>query len=450
MTINRIGSGLVCGLGLAMMAGPLQAGGLPLAGIDNILVVYLENRSFDSLFGLFPGADGLANAGPAAVQLDKAGKPYDTLPPVLEFGHNGAKPDSRFPPDLPNRPFDIGMFAPLNQKTGDPVHRFYTHQEQINGGRNDRFVAFSNIGALTFGHYNISSTVQWQLAEDYTLADNFFQAAFGGSFLNHFWLVCACTPVFPEAPDEMRASFDDHGALVSDREVTPDGFAVNTVYASYQPHPKRSSAQTLLPPQTLPTIGDRLSEKGVSWAWYSGGWDDALAGKPDPDFQFHHQPLAYFQQFGDGTPERAAHLRDYADLEKAISEGRLPSVAFYKPLGPVNQHPGYSEIASADAHLAGLIKKLQASPQWPRLAVIVTSDENGGFWDHVAPPKGDRWGPGSRIPAIIVSPRAKKHFIDHTQYDTTSILATIEHRFALKPLGERDAKAADLANAFEE
>ncbi len=458
MRAYRIGRGLACGLALSALATTAgvaradgaHADGVPLAGIDHILVVYLENRSFDSLFGLFPGADGLANAGAAAVQLDKEGKPYVTLPPVLDLGHKPPKPDSRFPPDLPNRPFDIGMFAPLDQKTSDLVHRFYTNQEQIDGGRNDRFVAWSDAGALTFGHYNTSPTVQWKLAQDYTLADGFFQAAFGGSFLNHFWLVCACTPVFPDAPEALRASLDDKGRVIKDGAVTPDGFAVNTVLSANRPHPDSVPAEKLLPPQTMPTIGDRLSEKGVSWAWYSGGWNDALAGKPDPDFQFHHQPLAYFAQFGDGTPARAEHLKDYADLDKAIAEGALPSVVFYKPLGPLNQHPGYSEIASADAHLGALMEKLQKSPQWPRMAVIITSDENGGFWDHAPPPKGDRWGPGTRIPAIIVSPRAKKHFVDHTQYDTTSILATIEHRFGLPPLTDRDAKARDLGNAFEE
>lgn len=76
-------------------------------------------------------------------------------------------------------------------------------------------------------------------------------------------------------------------------------------------------------------------------------------------------------------------------------------------------------------------------------------DENGGQWDHVAPPKGDRWGPGSRVPTLIISPFAKKGFVDHTEYDTTSILKFIEARFGLKPLGPRDAKANDLTNAFQ-
>ncbi|MEI6559234.1 MAG: alkaline phosphatase family protein [Rhodospirillaceae bacterium] len=448
---DRIGRGLALfGLLLAITAGGAAAAAVPLAGIDHIVVIYLENRSFDSMFGLFPGADGLANAGAAARQLDKAGTPYVTLPPVLDLGRKPVAADPRFPADLPNRPFDIGAFVPLDHKTSDLVHRFYTNQEQINGGKNDKFVAWSDAGALSFGYYDTSSTVQWRLARDYVLADAFFQAAFGGSFLNHFWLVCACTPVFPDAPPALRATFDDQGRLIRDGAVTPDGFAVNTLHSVQQPHSPSVPASALLPAQTAPTIGDRLSEKGISWAWYSGGWNNALAGTPDADFQFHHQPLAAFRKFGDGTPARAEHLKDFVDLEQAIAAGALPQVVFYKPVGALNQHPGYSEIASADGHLAALMAKLEQSPQWPRTAVIITSDENGGFWDHVAPPRGDRWGPGTRIPAIIVSPQAKRHFVDHTLYDTTSILATIERRFGLQPLAERDAKAHDLGNAFVE
>jgi phospholipase C len=79
------------------------------------------------------------------------------------------------------------------------------------------------------------------------------------------------------------------------------------------------------------------------------------------------------------------------------------------------------------------------------MLAVVTYDENGGFWDHVAPPKGDRWGPGSRIPTLIVSPFAKKGFVDHNFYDTTSILRLITKRFALPPLAGLQARDAALA-----
>jgi acid phosphatase len=103
---------------------------------------------------------------------------------------------------------------------------------------------------------------------------------------------------------------------------------------------------------------------------------------------------------------------------------------------------------SGDAHIAEVVHELQKSPQWKKMAIIITYDENGGFWDHVTPPKGDRWGPGMRIPAIIISPWAKTHFVDHTYYDTTSILKFITKRFELEPLPGIRPQAGDLTNAF--
>ncbi len=231
--------------------------------------------------------------------------------------------------------------------------------------------------------------------------------------------------------------------------MTPDGYAVNTLYSVYSPHPPDADPARLLPPQMMSTIGDRLNDKGISWAWYSGGWNEALVGKYDRAFQFHHQPFAYFKNYGDGTEGRKKHLKDEDDLIGDIEKGTLPAVAFYKPVGEENEHPGYANVASGDDKVADIIERIRKSPAWTNTAIIVTYDENGGFWDHVAPPRLDRWGPGVRVPTVIVSPLAKRGFIDHTIYDTTSILALIERRFDLPPLAERDAKANGLANAFE-
>ncbi|XLM20103.1 sulfatase-like hydrolase/transferase, partial [Chromobacterium piscinae] len=122
----------------------------------------------------------------------------------------------------------------------------------------------------------------------------------------------------------------------------------------------------------------------------------------------------------------------------------LPQVAFYKPQGNLNQHPGYASVTDGDAHIASVIAQLQKSPQWKNMLVIVTYDENGGFYDHAAVPKGDGWGPGTRIPAIVISPFAKKGFVDHTQYDTASILRFLTRRFGLKPLPGVTARDAAL------
>ena len=128
----------------------------------------------------------------------------------------------------------------------------------------------------------------------------------------------------------------------------------------------------------------------------------------------------------------------------AAAAGSLPQVVFYKPTGNVNQHPGYANIGDGDAHIADLVSKLQKSPQRNNMVIVITYDEFGGQWDHVAPPKGDLLGPGTRIPAIIVSPFAKMASVDHTQYDTASIQRFINRRFDLDPLPGLAARDAAL------
>ena len=459
--------------------------------IEHVVVIYAENRSFDNLYGLFPGANGVSNATPAQyTQVDRDGTPLNTLPPVWK----GKDPDPAFPRNLPNRPFRIDappVNLALSTKTRDLIHEFYRNQEQINGGRNDRFVAASDAGGLAMGYYDGSTLPMWKWAQEYTLADNYFMGAFGGSYLNHMWLICACTPVDRDAPQNLRAQVDERGWLKTKPtspvsvmtgageflggEVTPDGYSVNTTQPPYQPSrvpPAKDGdprfadpAKHSLPPQTLKTIGDTLSAKGVSWAWYAGAWDEALKdGMQPPDaprkviatlaggapyFVTHHHPFNYFARFAPGTPDREQHLKDASQMIAGIEKGDLPQVVFYKPTGILNQHPGYADILSGDAHVADLVAKIKASPLWASTAIIVTYDENGGFWDHVPPPKGDRFGPGTRVPAIIISPYARRGYVDHTAYDTTSILKFITLRFGLEPLPGVRAGAGDLTAAFD-
>ena len=414
--------------------------------VEHIVVIYLENRSFDSLLGLFPGANGLADAKNTPPQLDEYGRPYKALPPVMDK----ASLDKRFPSNLINGPFDIARYVKPDQKHPDLTHRFFIHRMQINGGRNDRFAQLSSAGGLTMGHYDLSGTALWNYAKEFTLADNFFQAAFGGSFLNHQWLICACTPVFKNAPSELRQWKNDPatGRLTGDPSVTPDGFAVGSIQPHFPPF-DYAHQDNRLPPQDRPTIGDRLSEKNISWAWYAGGWDNAVAGRNSEDnFQYHHQPFVYYANYAPGSQARAEHLLDKHRLFTDL-KGNFPHVAFFKPAGSKNQHPGYSTVFEADCEVKEVVEAIRNSAIWPGTAIIITYDEYGGFWDHVAPPEIDRWGPGTRIPAIIVSPFAKKGYVDHTVYDTTSILKLIETRFGLAPLTDRDAKANDLQQAFD-
>lgn len=421
----------------------MQAAAAPAAGIDRInhvIVIFLENRSFDNMYGEFPGAEGLSSdAAKAVKQIDANGVPYTTLPQA-----NG----SLFPTTLPNAPFDMTPYVPPTAPTRDLVHRFYQEQAQIDGGKMDRYVAISDAKGQSVGHYRTADLPVAREAQQYTLCDHFFHSAFGGSFFNHFYLVATTPPVFPSAPAGMKAIVDSAGRLVRDGTVTPDGYVVNTAYSVNMPHPANARPGTLVPNQTMPNIGDRMTDAGVSWVWYSEGWDNAMAGHPDSAFQFHHQPFAYFANYADGTQAKKDHLKDETDFLAAARAGTLPQVSFVKPMDGHNEHAGEVDIMSGEQHVMQLIDAVRNGPNWKDAAIIITYDENGGWWDHVAPPVIDHWGPGTRIPAIVISPFAKRGYVDHTPYETVSILALIEKRWHVQPVGTRDAHATSMDNAF--
>ena len=475
-----------------------------LDSIDTLVVIYAENRAFDTLFGLYPGANGIPGVNPSAIgslmpQRDRDGSTLATLPPtwggLMARGQPLTVTEAQTA-NLPNRPFLLngpnalggsGVVVPVEAMTRNLVHRYYNNMMQINGGRNDGFAAWSDAGGLSLGYYDGSSLAMWQVARRYTLADNFLMGAFGGSFLNHQYLVCACAPQYPDAEasparglisqvetdaagrvrlvaaaDAARSALAGPPRYAKDGELTARDaqglyHAVNTMQPPYQPSdappPAVGDARygdpalaTTLPPQTAATIADRLDARGVSWAWYAGAWKAASAGTPEARgviykgtqrFQPHHQPFNYYAAFDPvaHAAYRSAHLKDFdTDFVADAAAGRLPAVSFYKPQGNLNQHPGSSTVALGDEHLAGVVAMLEKSPQWPHMMIVVTYDENGGFWDHAPVPTADRWGPGTRVPAIIVSPFAKKGFVDKTPYDTASILRFATRRWNLEPL----------------
>ena len=494
--------------------------------VKTVVVIYAENRSFNNLFADFPGVEKPLSALTAKdfQQRDRDGSVLPALPPswggVLQVGPQTVDgvtypSEVQFQQNLPNAPFALkgpqGEDLPLSLVTRDLWHVFYQNQMQINGGKNDGFVAWGDSGGLVMGHYAQSRYALrlWDVAKEFVLCDNFFQGAFGGSFLNHQYLISATAPFYPNAaqsvakaqiatlqsddPSDTRlkpldtspASAMTGPPQFGPSALTPDGYGVNTLAPPYWPtwirdpqNPDYSKPDlpNVLVPQTHEHIGDKLSKKNIDWAWYAGAWQATLEQFKDsggipkiPNFQYHHQPFNYFKQQGPQNPaERAKRLRDgglgdesstnrfFADAQA----GKLPAVSFYKPQGNLNMHAGYADVASGDRHIARALKVLQESPQWKNMVVVVTVDENGGWWDHVAPPQGDRWGPGSRVPALVVSPFARKGTVDHTVYDTASILRLITRVFQLETLDglkqRDDAMIArgqkpmgDLSNALQ-
>ena len=365
--------------------------------------------------------------------------------------------------------------------TRDLVHRFYQEQFQIDGGKQDHYVTGSDAIGLTMGTYDtrelpIYRYLHGRHAPKYTIADHFFQSAFGGSFLNHQWLIAARSPLDTDptatytagGPPAKNSVLDANGMPTSYPQYTATGtvvddrltqkcadptvnsvrkacgdFAVNTIQPGAAPH-GTGQYLPLIDDTKYPNIGDRLSAKGISWNWYSGGWDDAESGHPGALFQYHHQPFNYFAAYAPGQPGRT-HLKDETKFIAAAKSGHLPAVSFVKPYGAENEHPGYASESNGSDHLVDLLKTIRSGPDAKDTLVVVTYDEFGGQWDHVSPPKVDAWGPGTRIPALVLGGRQQESGVDHTSYDTTSILATIERSFHLKPLSSRDARVHDLA-----
>jgi acid phosphatase len=323
------------------------------APIDHLLVIYLENHTFDNLFGLLPGANGVTSKGASVRQVDKEGTPYERLPQVTIGYPYPPRLDPRFQQKLPNQLFPVNRYVPIDQIVEMPVHRYYPNVLQIDGGKNDRFVSWGDSGALPMGYFDTTKLPLYPYARRYVLADNWFTSAFGGSWLNHLWLVCACTAVFPHAPAKLVAEpiLDGSGHIVGlkkDGSVSPDGYAVDHLEPFNPPYQAGTPDDERVPPQTLATIGDRLSDAGVTWAWYAEGWDDAVAGHPAPSFTPHQQAFTYFARYAPGTKARAEHLKDGKDLWKALHDGTLPSVAWFKPLDVYSDNAGEGSMIVAE------------------------------------------------------------------------------------------------------
>ena len=474
--------------------------------------------------------------------------------------------DARFPVGLNTlTPYNIPSVAPSADPTtltGDIYHRYWQEQFQIAGavsingtdsraGNNSGFVTWSDDPGLVMSNYDATNLPEGLLAQQYTICDNFFHSAFGGSYLNHQWLIAAATNVYNNMPTSnngniayldstglfvLNAGGTATGKYVRDGSITPvagdvlnvtqNGVATSVTVAAANTQPYNGAAGavydkhyvvnttrsvnlagngelgipgyttgttlvSLEPSQNdsnptnangdtrpyIPNIGDTLSQQNVSWKWYSGGFDliKAYSGSnpnvttspsyssvnASNQFQYHHQPFVYYDNYapfdttntvptayvggfaGYGTTglaagqsgvtraqNSAAHVQDEQHFFDDVANNTLPSVCFIKPVGVNNEHPGYAALQLGQQHVASIVQAVQNNPAlWAHTAIIITYDEHGGRWDHVTPPARDIWGPGERVPCIIISPFARKGFVNSNQVDTSSILSTIEARF---------------------
>ena len=322
------------------------------------------------------------------------------------------------------------------------------------------------------------------------IADNFFQAAFGGSFLNHQYLIAAQAPSDPNAPATQHSLVDSAGfprnsyplykplagATYQDSDFTVTcpaplptlacgNYAVNTMQPSNEPS---GTFGDKLVAQTNPTIGDRLSAKGIDWAWYAGGWatrpatqrsrlderagPDLLGPEPRPGGEFIYpnarttssstttsrstttrttRPARPAARTCRTRPSSSSCPRRRSRARLRVEAGLLLEAARRgERASGLREHPERRATSSSS-----VLQSSRASGCAKDTMVIVTYDEFGGQWDHVPPPgqgsangPHDLFGPGTRIPALIIAPGLKASFsVDSTEHDTTSILATIEH-----------------------
>jgi phospholipase C len=497
--------------------------------IKHVIVIIGENRTFDHLFATYRPKAGqrvwnllsegivTASGGPgpnAALARQRTASdttvyrlspkktgPYTTLPrpdTTYAVGLPPFVPDTRFPADLPNRPYQITKFVPWPAYTGDPIHRFYQMWQQIDSGRNDLFVWTPNTagddngaippapihqGGLQMGFYNMQqgdAPLTRQLADRFAISDNYHQAVMGGTGANSIVTGTADAAYLQDAngdplvPPASQIE-NPNPKPGTNNNFTQDGYAggsysncsdpsqpgVGPILDYLRAHHTRSdcapgryyllnnyapgynadgsrntSSPFTVSPQTFPTIGDALSARGISWAYFGQDFDKSVAHDPSSLYCSICNPFQYATSIMT-TPLRG-HLRDLADLQNDVARGTLPAVSYIKPNATFDGHPASSTWALFEQFTAGILNQLFAHPKlWASTAVLITTDEGGGYYDSGYVQPTSFFGDGTRIPLIVVSPYAKRGAVDHTYSDHNSILKFIERNWRLRPLSRR-------------
>ncbi len=296
----------------------------------------------------------------------------------------------------------------------DLDHPLSVFARQRNHGRMDGFVsAYRALGAgvhpSVMGYYDQRDIpFSWGIAQRYVLFDRFFTSASVGTLANHmFWVAGAPGTGIGEGVPER--GFGD-----------------------------------------LPTIFDRLQERGISWRFYVESYDPGVNYRHPGAGAHSNQPLTVplldFDRFLD-DPRLSGHIVDLDRYYDDLRNGTLPAVSYIVTSGSSERPPG--SIAAGQQLIRSLVHSLMASDAWRSSMFLWTYDDWGGWYDHVPPPHVDRSGFGFRVPALLVSPYARRGYVDHTHLDFTSLLKFIETNWGLRPLAPRDKNAHNITGAFD-
>jgi len=399
--------------------------------IRHVIFVVKENRTFDNYFGKLPGADGATS-----------GRISDgTVIPL------GRLPDG---PQGANHSWDAALLA-------------------YDDGKMDRFdlIPGSMGGALNMVQASEEDIPNyWRLAREFVLSDNFFSSLHGPSFPNHLYTIAAQSGgsqdnprTFPDSADaplvdpclsSLSCPFPGVPGL-EPSDIPPFVDPRSAVWGCDSDRKSKvavldqeGEVEEIYPCFDFPTLGDELSEAGVSWKMYAPPAPD------DPDhLQNGYQWTAYdaIRHIRD-SDEWREHVVPTEQFVEDARAGRLPAVSWVSiPIG-VTEHPPWP-ICDGENWTVSLIQALAAGPHWRHSAMFITWDDFGGFYDHVAPTQIDRYGLGFRVPLLVVSPYARRGFIDHSRAEFSSVLKFIETNWDLEALTERDADSIDMTQVFD-
>ena len=384
---------------------------------------------------------------------------------------------------------------------GDTTHRFYQMWQQSDcalanatpenptGCLSDLypFVVTSSStgdhgGGNSMGFLNIAAgdaPFLKQLADQFTSSDNFHQSVMGGTGPNHIALGTGDALFFsdgngnPITPPPAIALANPNPLQNSNNTYAVDGdwshcadatqpgvgpvvgylgslpyhpaancapghyYTLNNTNPGFLPTGQPTTTGVFVPPSSVRTIGDALSEKNIPWRYYGGGFDLAIAGQPGRYCQICN-PFQYATSIMTNGSARAEHLKDTADFFTDVRAGTLPAVSFVKPDPFVDGHPQSSKLDLFEAYLRAILTGLDANPSLKAgTAVFVVFDEGGGYYDSGFIQPLDFFGDGPRIPFIVISPFSKGGRVVHTYADHVSILKFIERNWSVAPLTTR-------------